>query len=328
MDRVQRFSKQEIQTLQNRRLVVIAGGSSAERDISLAGGRAVLRALRIRGHHVVWLDPQETDPREFDWQPRDLAYLVLHGIGGEDGTIQTLLDERCVPYTGSSATASEQAFSKSATRECLRQHDLPTPAGVVIHETDSADRIHKLAHALGFPLVVKPDRQGSSLGVSIVHSSEELAGALAECFHYDSFGLLETFVAGTEWTVGLLDGEVLPAIRIETRTGFYDFAAKYNDDGTRYVLEHDLPPAVIDHLTRVAQRAAKALGCSGAVRVDLRLDQHLEPWVLEVNTIPGMTNHSLLPKAAAQTGIEFEVLCEQLAVAALKQVPESQSAAA
>lgn len=294
------------------RVVVLAGGTSKEREVSLQGGRAVLAALKQRGFETVCLDPAETKIAGFDWRADDVAFLVLHGEFGEDGQVQSLLDELGVPYTGSDAQASKIAFSKSATKERLKLAHIPTPEAVLINRADSLESLHQRAKALGFPLVVKPDTQGSSLGVTIVFTESELDEALARCFELDQYGLLETYIAGGEWTVGLWNTEPLPPICIETPRGFYDYAAKYSEDTTQYHLEAKAPPALLEGMKRLAVRVGKAIGTTGIARVDFRLDQKLQPWILEINTIPGMTDHSLIPKAAAKLGIDFPTLCEKI----------------
>ena len=314
--------------LSNRRIVVLGGGASAEREISLSSGRAVLTALRICGHHVVWLDPHETNLTEFAWEPRDVAFNALHGEFGEDGEVQRILESLGIPLTGCDSIAAEVTFSKSACKERLRHANVPTPESVVIHQSDDAERIEWLARNLGFPMVVKPDRQGSSLGVSIVRTAEELPAALAECFHFGEHGLLETFVDGTEWTVGILPGKTLPPVRIETPRPFYDYEAKYADHHTRYEFAEDLPPRVLHYLENVALRAAESVGIYELCRVDLRLDRHLEPWVLEINAVPGMTDHSLIPKAARKIGLSLGELCEQTLSRALERVPIAHRVAA
>ncbi|WP_166829513.1 D-alanine--D-alanine ligase family protein [Thalassoroseus pseudoceratinae] len=308
-------------TLANRRIVVLGGGASAERDISLASGRAVLTALRICGHHVVWLDPHESKLTEFAWEPRDVAFNALHGEFGEDGGVQRILESLGVPLTGCDSVAAELTFSKSACKERFRHARVPTPESVVIHQSDDAERIEWLARNIGFPLVVKPDRQGSSLGVSIVQSAEELPAALTECFHFGKHGLLESFVDGTEWTVGILPHRTLPPVRIETPRSFYDFEAKYSDSHTRYEFAEELPPRVLRHLEYVAAQAAESVGIQELSRVDLRLDRHLEPWVLEINAVPGLTDHSLIPKAARKVGLSLGELCEQALNRAIERVP-------
>ena len=292
------------------RVVVLCGGNSDEREISLKSGTAVAEALDSRGHEVVKVDPAMTDLHGFDWQDNDVAFIALHGSFGEDGQIQSLLDEFGVAYTGSDASASRLAFSKSAAKGRFQQEGLPTPAYVLIHETDDASRIEQQARTLGFPLVVKPDAQGSSLGVTIVDSPRQLAPALSRCFHHDSYGILERMIPGEEWTTAVFDYMVLPPIRVETPRSFYDFRAKYEDDQTTY----DFAPETQSELTRrlesTSLAACDAVGTRGIARVDLRVDQYDQPWILEVNTVPGMTRHSLAPKAAQKAGMNLGMLCE------------------
>jgi D-alanine-D-alanine ligase len=241
----------------------------------------------------------------------DVAFLALHGRNGEDGTIQGVLDRMGVVFTGSGAEASRLAFSKSASKERFFQCGVPTPVYVLVNETDGGQRCREMADRIGFPLVVKPDSQGSSLGVSIVRSADALSAALERCFRYDSFALFERAVAGTEWTLPLFDDEPLPLIQISTPREFFDFTAKYEDPATEYHFEFAESRAAVASLVDAGRRAAQAIGTKGLARVDLRLDQEGRPWVLEVNTIPGLTEHSLLPKAAAQSGISLGELCER-----------------
>ncbi len=313
-------------TANKPRIVILAGGTSAEREVSLAGGRAVALGLEARGLETVWLDPAEGSIETFDWRGGDVAFLVLHGEFGEDGQVQSLLDERGIAYTGSDAQSSQIAFSKSATKERLQIAHIPTPVAVVVHRADAAGSLRQRAEALGFPLVVKPDRQGSSLGVSVVLEESELEAALDRCFELDPFGLLETYVPGSEWTVGLWNDEALPAICIETPRGFYDYAAKYRDEETQYHFETQIPKAQREWMQRIAVRVGEAIGTRGIARVDFRLDAEGRPWVLEINTIPGMTDHSLIPKAAARLGIAFPELCERIALEAV-QAPRAKHAA-
>lgn len=300
------------------RIALLCGGNSAERAISLQSGAAVETALRCRGHGVTVIDPRETDLRTLEWSAFDVAFLALHGTFGEDGQVQRLLESAGVPFTGSGSQASRLSFSKSAAKERFFQFNVPTPHAVLVHETDTAGDIDRRVQTVGFPLVVKPDAQGSSLGVSIVRDAAELPAALSACFHFHPFGLLEEFVAGEEWTVALIDDEVLPPIRIRPAAAFFDFQAKYEDERTRYELDADVPPEVLDSIRSSARRACAAVGTRGAARVDLILDAQGKLWVLEVNTIPGMTSHSLLPRAAARAGMSFEELCETLARRALQ----------
>lgn len=303
------------------RIALLAGGDSDERAISLKSGAAVQAALASRGHIVVPIDPADVDLDSLDWQQFDVAFLALHGRFGEDGQVQSILEQHGVPYTGSDANASRLAFSKSAAKERLAQFGVPTPPYVLIHYADDADRIHRLVSQIGYPLVVKPDSQGSSLGVTIVRCEEELSAALQHCFQYDSFGIVEQFIAGTEWTVGLLDDLVLPPILIATSREFYDYHAKYEDDATEYRFETTAPRALLTQLEDVAIDACRAVQTRGLTRVDLRVDEQGLPWVLEINTIPGLTDHSLVPKAAARQGIEFAEFCERTIVAAFSGRP-------
>ena len=296
---------------QSLRIAVLAGGTSRERNISLESGDAVSKSLSAPGHIVSRIDPAHIDLHALDWSSFDVAFLALHGTFGEDGHVQQILEDAGIPFTGSDSVASRLAFSKSAAKERFIQNSVPTPAYVLIHESDSAARIQQLANALGFPLAVKPDGQGSSLGVTIVRTPEELPQALARCFHFDPFGLLEVAIDGTEWTLGVLDGEPLPLIQIETGRGFFDYEAKYEDDDTRYLFEFAFPTSVIKAIENAGRRAYEALGCRGLARVDLRLDRFHEPWLLEVNTIPGMTSHSLVPKAASRMGLSLGAICER-----------------
>jgi len=294
------------------RIAVLCGGDSDERVISLKSGAAVEAALAKCGHRVLQLDPAIVELSGLDWSQFDVAFIALHGRFGEDGQVQQLLDEAHVAYTGSGATASRMAFSKSAAKERFLQSGVATPAYSLIHYTDDLDRIHAKAKAVEYPLVVKPDTQGSSLGVSIVRKPADLSAALRLCFEFDSFGILEKMIEGTEWTVGLIDSQILPAIKIETDREFFDWQAKYEDDATRYLFETNMPQAVIEQMESVAYEACRALGTRGLARVDLRLDAQNRPWVLEVNTIPGFTDHSLVPKAAARIGIDFSTLCDRI----------------
>lgn len=292
-------------------VAVLAGGDSAERVISLASGEAVTRALTERGHTVTVVDPAQVDLQSFDWSGLDVAFLALHGRNGEDGSIQELLEKAEMPYTGSDAAASRLGFSKSATKERFFQNSVPTPQYVLIHESDTAERILAHARSLGFPLVVKPDTQGSSLGVSIVRSADELPQALTKCFHYDAFGILEPLISGTEWTVGMLDETVLPLIQITTDRAFFDYDAKYHDETTGYCFDFDVTTDVVKSIERAARAACQSIGTRGLARVDMILDRFRQPWVLEVNTIPGLTDHSLVPKAAARIGLSLGELCER-----------------
>lgn len=308
-------AKQTLSSFGSWRVALLAGGDSDERAVSLQSGAAVEAALTCRGHAVMHLDPHLVDLTEVDWRRFDAVFIALHGRFGEDGQVQQILDQAGVPYTGSQAVASRLAFSKSAAKERFQQHGVPTPQYTLIHFSDDLDRLRRIARGMGFPLVVKPDTQGSSLGVTIVERLEQLESAVESCFRFDSFGLMESAIQGSEWTVAVLDDLVLPAIQIETPHAWFDYQAKYHSQATQYRFDYTVPQAVVRQIESVSQAACQALGTCGLARVDLRLDDQGHPWVLEVNTVPGLTDHSLAPKAAAQKGIDFAGLCERMILA-------------
>lgn len=303
------------------RIALLAGGDSDEREISLKSGTAVEAALTQAGHRVLHLDPAIVELSGVDWSQFDVAFIALHGSFGEDGQVQELLEKAAVPYTGSDAAASRIAFSKSAAKQKFVDCGVPTPRSVVIHKSDDLDQIRHQASEVGYPLVVKPDAQGSSLGITIVRHPADLINAVRLCFEFDGVGLIEKMIEGTEWTVGLIDRELLPAIKIETEREFYDWQAKYVDDDTRYLFDAAVSSHVIEKIQATGLAACSAIGTQGMARVDIRLDHEGQPWVLEVNTIPGMTDHSLIPKAAAHKGISFPELCDRLAQDSLRPQP-------
>ena len=300
------------------RVVVLQGGPSLEREISLKSGAAVIAALQSLGHHVTAIDPAEVDLDRCDWSQTDVVFIALHGTYGEDGQVQQWLEDHDLPYTGSGPRASQMAFSKSAAKERFLQAHLPTPSYVLIHQSDSASEIAAHVRQIGFPLVIKPDAQGSSLGVTLVREEQELPAALTACFALGEFGLIESAIAGTEWTVGFLDDEVLPPILIETDHEFFDFEAKYTSDETRYLCDPPVAAELKRCVIQAAIGARAAVGTSGLARVDLRVDHHQRPWILEVNTVPGLTDHSLVPKAAAHRGWGFAELCQRSLESALR----------
>jgi len=310
-------------------IAVLAGGRSAEREVSLKSGEAVAAAIRAAGHSVFELDPAREDVAAIDWRRMpvgrsdettaaiDCVFIALHGAFGEDGQVQRILETADVPYTGSDSAASAVAFSKWAAKQRFLNHGVPTPAAVRISTNDPPGFAHSAASAIGYPVVVKPDKQGSSIGVTIVPSRAHLDAALANCFRFDSGGLLEAAVLGDEWTVAVIDGEALPPIRIGTSRQFYDYTAKYAADDTQYQFEDEASP-LVKSLAELGQAACRAVGCDGIARVDLRLDSTGKPHVLEVNTIPGMTDHSLVPKAAARVGMSMTALCERAIDSAIR----------
>ncbi|MBM81831.1 MAG: D-alanine--D-alanine ligase [Planctomycetaceae bacterium] len=292
------------------RIAVLSGGNSFEREISLQSGKAITRALMERGHSVTSIDPASEDLTTYDFNEIDVAFIALHGSFGEDGQVQEILADAKVPYTGSDAESSRRAFSKSAAKERFGIAGVPTPDYALFNHADNIDDIHRMAESIGYPLVVKPDKQGSSIGVTIVETSEGLDSAVLSCLQFDRHGILEAAIVGAEWTVGLFDTEAFPPIHIATPRGFFDYKAKYHDEATEYDFDAELPQGVAQQLAAISRAACQSLGVSGITRVDLRVDSTLRPWVLEVNTIPGFTDHSLIPKAAAEVGLSLTDVAE------------------
>lgn len=299
-------------------VAVLCGGDSAERLISIQSGAAVAGALESRGHHVIVIDPAETNLDTYDWCGIDVAFLALHGTFGEDGGVQKILESHNVIFTGSDSDASKLAFSKSAAKERFTLSGISTPEYTLVHKDDAPERIVKQARAVGYPLVVKPDCQGSSLGVVFVDDEAELAAAVAQSFSLDSFCLLEKAIYGSEWTLGVIDDDPLPLIRIGTDHQFFDYQAKYNDGRTEYSFDTAISNDLRATLTETGLQACRTLGTGGVARVDIMVDDSGRPWILEVNTIPGMTDHSLVPKAAAEIGLDMGQLCEVVIERALR----------
>ena len=302
---------------QGQRIVVLMGGLSAEREVSLRTGSAVLRALQGSGLEAVGLDAGRDLPAQLTALDPQLAFIALHGRYGEDGTVQGLLELLQIPYTGSGVLASSLAMNKLVTKQILLHHGVATPACAVFREGDDPEGFLAAAHS--YPLVVKPAREGSTIGVSIVRDRDGLRSGLAEALRHDPLVLVEEFIAGAEVTVGVLGVEPLPVIQVVPKGGFYDYQSKYTPGQTEYLLPAPLPTAVYGRLQGAALAACRALGCRGAARVDFMVRGD-ELFCLEVNTIPGMTETSLLPKAAGAAGIPFtELVLRILADAGLNK---------
>jgi D-alanine-D-alanine ligase len=291
------------------RIAVLAGGVSSEREISLRSGRAVYEALKRKGQNAVLVD-MAGDVRDAAGKiDADIAFLALHGRTGEDGTVQASLEERDMPYTGSGVAASRHALDKIASRRTFQDNGVTVPRYEIVSRTeDPGERIK----AWTVPLVVKPQHEGSSIGLSIVTRESEVRDALLKAFHYDENVLVEEYVKGRELTVGIFEERALPVIEIVTRENVYDFKAKYEDAGTRYIVPARLDDALYRTAQAAAERAHRLLGCRDFSRVDMRMDEAGSLYVLEVNTIPGMTERSLLPKGALAEGIGFDDMCMRL----------------
>lgn len=288
------------------RVAVLLGGHSSERDVSLKSGNAVLRALRSLKVQAEPWDPSDKPIAELESAGFDRVWNALHGPGGEDGAIQGALLWLNIPCTGSGVGASALAMDKVRSKHVFAAHGIPTPPYAVVERPADASRI---ADELGFPLVVKPACQGSSIGMSMAGNVPELEAAIALAKGYDATVLVESFVAGEEITVAVLQGEALPSIRIETPREFYDYRAKYEADSTRYTCPSSADASREKRYAELAGAAFNALGCASWGRVDFMHDLAMDPQVIEVNTVPGMTDHSLVPIAAKAAGIDFATLC-------------------
>jgi len=290
------------------------GGSSAERAISIRSGEAVVHALRGLGYDVtpVLLGAGNEALAQLTSGQLDVAFLALHGRLGEDGCVQGVLELLGIPYTGSSVLASALAMDKLKAKELFRLHNVPTPPYYVFGSEQCAADLEELHGSFGFPVIAKPRREGSSLGVARADNLSELARAVQAALAYDSSVLIERFIEAKEIAVGILDGRVLGAIEIAPRSGVYDFQAKYTPGMTDYFMPARLPAARYRGALNLAERAARALDTSGAVRVDLLVTEGQNEYVLEVNTLPGMTETSLLPKIASAAGFGFAELCEAI----------------
>src|SRR6478609_11082267 len=301
-----------------RKVAVIMGGTSSERQVSLASGEAVLSALSAQGvdARAIVLGPGDDALSMLAGAEMDAAFLALHGKLGEDGCVQGLLELLGIPYTGSSVLSSALAMDKLKSKELFRLHNVPTPPYYVFDEHSTAQDIAEVHGSFGFPVIVKPRREGSSIGVSRANDLAELCEAVELALAFDSSVLVERFVEAREVAVGILDGRVLGAIEIAPKGGIYDFAAKYTPGMTDYYMPARLPAARYRNVLNLAERAAEALDTSGAVRVDLLVTEGQNEYVLEVNTLPGMTPTSLLPKIANAAGYDFAGLCEAILASA------------
>ncbi len=299
--------------MKNRRVGVVMGGTSAEREISLRTGEGVAKALESRGYDVVRVVLGDDKPADQALREAsiDVAFLALHGRLGEDGCIQGMLEMMGIPYSGSSVLGSALAMDKLKAKEMFRLHNVPTPPYYVASDADVLD-IEEIHGSFGFPVIVKPRSEGSSVGLALAKNLDELRTALAAALEHDRFALVERYVKATEVHVGILDGRVLGAIEVVPKSGLYDYEAKYTAGQTEYILPPRIAPTRARGVMNLAERAAKALGVTGACRVDLLVTEGENEYVLEVNTLPGMTPTSLLPKIAEHAGIDYASLCEAI----------------
>lgn len=286
------------------RVAVLMGGESAERAVSLNSGGAVLAGLQRQGVDAHGIDAGRDVLQQLQQGGFERVFIALHGRGGEDGVIQGALETIGLPYTGSGVAASAIAMDKYRSKLLWRALALPTPEFVMI----VGERGLETAAALGFPLMIKPVHEGSSIGMTRVDDATALQAAWREAARYDAEVMAERWITGSEYTVAVVGEEVLPLIRLETPRSFYDYAAKYQAESTRYHCPAGLSEEQEASLRQLSMKAFQAVGASGWGRVDLLLDQEGRPWLIEVNTVPGMTDHSLVPMAAKARGMGFDQL--------------------
>ena len=310
-----------------KRIGVVMGGTSAEREISLRSGHAVARALEQCGHQVVRLElgTGRQTLRMLAEARLDVAFLALHGRLGEDGCVQGALELLGVPYTGSSVLGSALAMDKLKAKELFRLHNVPTPAYYVYEGDGSRRSIVECHGGFGYPAVVKPRREGSSIGLRKANNVDDLVSAMRVAQALDASVLVERFISGKELTVGVLNGRVLGCLEVATSAGVFDYQAKYQSDDTQYFSPPRVSDAVCRGAAQLALHASKALGVSSAARVDLIASEEQNEYVLEVNTLPGMTPTSLLPKIAASAGLSFTQLCESVVEGARLHVNHTRS---
>ncbi len=304
------------------RVALLAGGKSNEREISLASGKGAREALEAAGFPITMIDPADkNDLKKLIDEDFDVAFLCMHGKFGEDGTIQGLLDVLSIPYTCSGVWSSALAMDKSKTKVFYERNNVPTPPSLTVFKDDAVD-VAEVVKKLGSSVVVKPATEGSAIGVFIVNGEEEIAGALKKAFEIDSEVLIERYIKGREFTVAVLgnkDAVAFPVIEIVPKSDFYDFESKYAPGGSQHICPANIPDDLASRLKDAAVAAHVALSCSGTSRSDFLMEEDGTFWVLETNTIPGMTATSLLPDAASAAGMTFPELCTKLIEFALEE---------
>ncbi|QQN88223.1 MULTISPECIES: D-alanine--D-alanine ligase [Acinetobacter] len=288
------------------KVAVLLGGKSAEREVSLDSGTAVLEALMRSGVNAEAFDPQERSVTEL--VNYDRAFVVLHGRGGEDGQIQGALEWLNIPYTGTGVQGSAIGMDKVKTKQVWQGSELPTAPYRIVTKNSNAQEI---VSALDLPLIIKPVHEGSSIGMSKVEKVEDFADAIAKATEHDAVVMAEKWITGREFTIVILNGQALPVIRLQPPedVAFYDYEAKYQRNDVEYGIPCGLSESEEKELQALALRAFQAVGASGWGRIDAMQDEQGKFWLLEVNTVPGMTSHSLVPKAAAAVGYSFDALC-------------------
>jgi D-alanine-D-alanine ligase len=296
------------------KVAVLLGGASAEREVSLMSGGGVLAALQSQGVDAHAFDPAERDLVELKREGFERCFIALHGRHGEDGTVQGALELLGIPYTGSGVMASAIGMDKVMTKRVWSTFGLPTPRSLTLDAAQQTkERLRTVPDDLGLPLIVKAPHEGSSIGVVKVNGYSDMQGAVAEAMKYDSVVLIEEFVSGDELTCPILDNQALPVVKIVAPEGKYDYQNKYFTDDVKYLVPSGLPAAEEKEIQRLAVEAFNAIGCRGWARADFMVRAtDRKPYLLEINTSPGMTSHSLVPKSAAAAGIGYEALCVQI----------------
>lgn len=298
--------------LQDFKIAVLMGGNAAEREISLKSGQAVLQALQSAGLNAEGFDVIDFESLVSAAQQVDICFIALHGRWGEDGVVQAVLQSLGKPYTGSGVSASAIAMDKLRTKLLWQGAGILTPKFIWVSKNApfSWKRFHQAG--LGFPAIVKPCREGSSIGMRKVSSEAELGEAIAYAQNYDDEVVVEQWITGREFTAAILGDETLPLIELKTDHDFYDFDAKYQSNSTQYLCPVSLPEAVQKQIQKEAMLAFQTVGAKGWGRIDVMLDDEMRPYYIELNTVPGMTDHSLVPMAAKHAGLDFETLVQRI----------------
>lgn len=298
-----------MKTLHELKVGVIGGGTSSEKEISLLSAMAVFDALKRKRFNVVFINVKENMKEDLLKEKLDIAFIALHGYEGEDGKIQQFFKDNDIVFTGSGPLSSKICMDKELTKKILKDNGIETAEYLILN---NEQYFNVDSFELDFPVVVKPSKEGSSFGLSIIKEKKELQPAIAKAFEYGNTIIIEKFIDGKELTVGILGKTILPVIEIITNDNVYDYNAKYIDQGTQYIC----PAKISDKTQQKAQDIAflthQVLGCEDFSRVDMRMDKQGNIYVLEVNTIPGLTERSLLPKAAKISGVSFDDLCEEI----------------
>ena len=297
------------------KVLVLMGGWSNERDVSLVSGQCVLSSLKFSGVNVLKLDLQKNTLKRINEISPDRVFIILHGKGGEDGEIQSYLDDVRIPYTGSNKHSSEICMNKRSAKKILLESNISTPKFMRIDKETSIEDIEDL---FAYPIVVKPSSEGSSIGVYIVENRESLENAILHNRKISDDIIAEQYIEGAEYTVGILNKKALPVIKLIPSGQFYDYEAKYNSQETEYICPSGLDEKTELKLKKVSLKSFKVLNCSGWGRVDIIIDKDNKPWVIELNTVPGMTEHSLVPMAAKAEKIGFNDLVLKILDTSLK----------